>query len=91
MNTFVTIGFRKKGGSEILATPDISYDEQKKLFKNFASDDIGQIEIWSRSMGKIKSRKVKSAVKKVTEGKTEETSVKETQNKPAKNAGKKGK
>ena len=91
MNTFVTIGFRKKGGSEILATPDVSYDKQKTLFKTFESDDFSEIELWSRAMGKIKSRKVRAAAKNAVEKKTEDKPAVEKPNKSAKNAEKKEK
>ncbi len=56
------IGYKANGKSEILATPDVSYAEQRTLFKNL-SGDYTDVELWSRAMGKIKQRKVKASSK----------------------------
>lgn len=75
MNAFITIGFKHNGGSEVLATPDVPYDEQKELLKDFASEEFSDVELWSRTMGKIKSRKVKCAVKNTAINKTQKKST----------------
>ena len=59
MNTFVTIGYKADGKSEILANPDVPYAEQKALFKTV--DGYSEVELWSRALGKIRSRKVKDS------------------------------
>ena len=58
MNTFVTIGYKKDGRPEILATPNVPYAKQKELFKSLEGN-YSEVEIWSRSMGKIRGRKVR--------------------------------
>lgn len=62
MNTFVTIGYKADGKSEILASPDVPYAEQKALFKTV--EGYSEVELWSRSLGKIRSRKIKETSKK---------------------------
>lgn len=62
MNTFVTIGLKADGKSEILANPDVPYAEQKALFKTV--EGYSEVELWSRSLGKIRSRKIKETSKK---------------------------
>lgn len=57
MNTFITIGYRKNGKSEILLNPDEPYAKHRQLFKTLTGDYI-DVEVWSRAMGKIKQRKV---------------------------------
>lgn len=43
--------------SEILATPDVPYVKQREIFKTLKGG-YTEVEVWSRSMGKIKQRKV---------------------------------
>ena len=57
MNTFVTIGYKADGNSEILASPDVPYAEQKALLKTV--EGYSEVELWSRALGKIRSRKIK--------------------------------
>ena len=59
MNTFVTIGYKADGNSEILASPDVPYAEQKALLKTV--EGYSEVELWSRSLGKIRSRKIKDS------------------------------
>lgn len=60
MNTFITIGYRKNGKSEILLNPDEPYAKHRQLFKTLTGD-YTDVEVWSRAMGKIKQRKVKTS------------------------------
>ncbi len=60
MNTFITIGYKKDGKSEILLNPDKPYAEHRELFKTLTGD-YTDVEVWSRAMGKIKQRKVKTS------------------------------
>lgn len=57
MNSFITVAYKANGTSEILATPDIPYAKQRKIFKTLKGN-YTEVEVWSRSMGKIKQRKV---------------------------------
>lgn len=57
MNAFITIGYKADGSSEILATPDVPYTKQREIFKTLKGN-YTEVEVWSRSMGKIKQRKV---------------------------------
>lgn len=59
MNTFVTIGYKADGKSEILASPDVPYAEQKALLKTV--EGYSEVELWSHSLGKIRSRKIKDS------------------------------
>lgn len=61
MNTFITIATKKSGGCEIIATPDVPYEKQRENFKKFADANYSEIEMWSRSQGKIRSRKIKAS------------------------------
>ena len=60
MNAFITIGYKADGKSDILATPDVPYAKQRELFKTLAGD-YTDVEVWSRAMGKIRQRKVKTS------------------------------
>ena len=60
MNTFITIGYKKDGKSEILLNPDEPYAKHRQLFKTLTGD-YTDVEVWSRTMGKIKHRKVKTS------------------------------
>lgn len=60
MNSYITIGYKANGKSEILASPDVPYAEQRTLFKTLTGD-FTDVELWSRAMGKIKQRKVKTS------------------------------
>lgn len=60
MNSYITIGYKKNGTSEILASPEVPYEKQRELFKTLTGD-YTDVEVWSRSMGKIKQRKVKAS------------------------------
>jgi hypothetical protein len=62
MNSYITIGYKANGKSEILASPDVPYAEQRTLFKTLTGD-FTDVELWSRAMGKIKQRKVKASSK----------------------------
>lgn len=77
MNTFITIAIRKSGGCKIIATPDIPYEKQRENFKKFADANYTEIEMWSRSQGKIRSRKVKASSAPVEKSKEEITPTKE--------------
>ena len=57
MNSFITVAFKANGTSEILATPDVPYVKQREIFKTLKGG-YTEVEVWSRSMGKIKQRKV---------------------------------
>lgn len=57
MNAFITIGYKADGSSEILATPDVPYTKQREIFKTLKGG-YTEVEVWRRSMGKIKQRKV---------------------------------
>ena len=58
MNSYITIGYKKNGTSEILANPEVPYAKQREIFKTLTGD-YTDVEMWSRTMGKIKQRKVK--------------------------------
>lgn len=73
MNSFITIGYKANGKSEILASPDVPYAEQRTLFKTLTGD-FTDVELWSRAMGKIKQRKVKASAKVPKVAKTSNTS-----------------
>ena len=60
MNSFITVAYKANGTSEILATPDIPYAKQREIFKTLKGG-YTEVEVWSRSMGKIKQRKVKTS------------------------------
>ena len=60
MNAFITIGYKKNGKSEILLSPDEPYAKHRQLFKTLTGD-YTDVEVWSRAMGKIKQRKVKTS------------------------------
>ena len=60
MNAFITIGYKADGTSDILATPDVPYAKHRQLFKTLTGD-YTDVEVWSRAMGKIKQRKVKTS------------------------------
>lgn len=60
MNAFITIGYKADGTSKILATPDVPYAKQRELFKTVVGD-YTDVEVWSRAMGKIRQRKVKTS------------------------------
>lgn len=62
MNSYITIGYKADGKSEILANPDVPYVEQKALFKTV--EGYSEVELWSRALGKIRSRKIKETSKK---------------------------
>lgn len=62
MNSYITIGYKADGKSEILASPDVPYAEQKALLKTV--EGYSEVELWSRSLGKIRSRKIKETSKK---------------------------
>lgn len=57
MNSFITVAYEANGTSEILATPDVPYAKQREIFKTLKGG-YTEVEVWSRSMGKIKQRKV---------------------------------
>ncbi len=57
MNSFITVAYKANGTSEILATPDVPYAKQREIFKTM-KDSYTEVEVWSRSMGKIKQHKV---------------------------------
>lgn len=57
MNSFITVAYKANGTSEILATPDVPYTKQREIFKTLKGG-YTEVEVWSRSMGKIKQRKV---------------------------------
>ena len=57
MNSFITVAYKVNGTSEILATPDVPYAKQREIFKTMKGS-YTEVEVWSRSMGKIKQRKV---------------------------------
>ena len=66
MNAYITIGYKKNGTSEVLANPEVPYAKQREIFKTLTGD-YTDVEMWSRTMGKIKQRKVKaSKVSKVS-------------------------
>lgn len=60
MNAFITIGYKKNGKSEILLSSDEPYAKHRQLFKTLTGD-YTDVEVWSRAMGKIKQRKVKTS------------------------------
>ena len=60
MNAFITIGYKADGSSEILATPDVPYAKQREIFKTLKGG-YTDVEVWSRSIGKIRQRKVKTS------------------------------
>lgn len=60
MNAFITIGYKKNGKSEILLSPDEPYAKHRQLFKTLMGD-YTDVEVWSRAMGKVKQRKVKTS------------------------------
>lgn len=60
MNSFITIGYKANGKSEILLNPDEPYAKHRELFKTLVGD-YTDVELWSRAMGKIKQRKVKAS------------------------------
>ena len=57
MNSFITVAYKANGTSEILAMPDVPYAKQREIFKTLKGG-YAEVEVWSRSMGKIKQRKV---------------------------------
>lgn len=57
MNSFITVAHKANGTSEILATSDVPYTKQREIFKTLKGG-YTEVEVWSRSMGKIKQRKV---------------------------------
>ena len=57
MNSFITVAYKANGTSEILATPDVPYAKQREIFKTLKGC-YTEVEVWGRSMGKIKQRKV---------------------------------
>ena len=61
MNAFITIATKKSGCCEIIATPDVPYEKQRENFKKFADVNYSEIEMWSRSQGKIRARKIKAS------------------------------
>ena len=71
MNTFITIATKKSGGCTIIATPDVPYEKQRENFKTFADANYSEIEMWSRSQGKIRSRKIKASAAPVENPKKE--------------------
>lgn len=62
MNSFITVAYKANGTSEILATPDVPYSKQREIFKTLKGG-YTEVEVWSRSMGKIKQRKVSKVPK----------------------------
>lgn len=60
MNAFITIGYKADGKSDILATPDVPYARQREIFKTLKGG-YTDVEVWSRAMGKIRQRKVKTS------------------------------
>ena len=69
MNSFITVAFKTNGTSEILATPDVPYTKQREIFKTLKGN-YTEVEVWSRSMGKIKQRKVSKESKAPKTSKT---------------------
>ena len=59
MNAFICIAFKADGKAEILASPDVPYAQQKKLLRSFDNGDYAKIELWSRSSGKIRHKKIR--------------------------------
>ena len=73
MNAFITIGYKADGSSEILASPDVPYANQRDIFKNLKGG-YTDVEVWSRAMGKIKQRKVSKTSKVSKNAKTSKSS-----------------
>ena len=59
-SVIITIWIQKNGESEILLSPDEPYAKHRQLFKTLTGD-YTDVEVWSRAMGKIKQRKVKTS------------------------------
>lgn len=59
MNTFITVAFKQSGESKIIAKPGVPYETQRKIFQTFSDTKFSEIEMWSRSQGKIRGRKIK--------------------------------
>lgn len=77
MNAFITIATKKSGCCEIIATPDVPYEKQRENFKKFADVNYSEIEMWSRSQGKIRARKIKASSTPVEKPKEEITPTEE--------------
>ncbi len=60
MNAFITIGYKADGKSHILTTPYVPYARQREIFKTLKGG-YTDVEVWSRAMGKIRQRKVKTS------------------------------
>lgn len=59
MNLYISVGYSPDGKAKILAGPDVSYSEHKELLRNMDGKGYERAELWSRSSGKIKQRRLK--------------------------------
>lgn len=61
MNLAITVGYKADGGAVILADPSVPIDEQKRAFKREQFEDVERVELWTRSGGCQKSKRLRRA------------------------------
>lgn len=66
MNLYITVGYSEDGKAKVIAGPEQSYAEQKEMLRTMDGKGYGRVELWSRSSGKIKQRRLKVKAEKKT-------------------------
>lgn len=77
MNLYVTVAYAQDGKPKLLAGPELSYEEHKKMLRSMDGKGYTRCELWSRSSGKIKQRRLKSKPDKKAKVKSENSENKE--------------
>lgn len=80
MNIYITVGFAKDGKVKVVGSPELSYAEHKELLRNLDGKGYERAELWSRSSGKIKQRRLKAKSDKKVKIKSETDEKKEENN-----------
>ncbi len=80
MNLYVTVGYAQDGKPKLLAGPELSYEEHKKILRSMDGKGYTRCELWSRSSGKIKQCRPKPKPDKKAKAKPENTENKEIEN-----------
>ncbi len=60
MNAHITIGFNKDNKATVICQPNIPYKEQKAIFHKIEKD-FSYVEIWSKSSGIVKRKRIKES------------------------------
>jgi hypothetical protein len=85
MNIYITIGYAPDGNAKVISGPELSYKTHKDLLRKLDGKGYERAELWSRSSGKIKQRRLKPKADKKTKTKSETDEKTEKENEETNN------